>query len=65
MAAEELASYQFQLEQVEDALSKDPDSQELKKLQSDLKDLISLYSQLAGGGGSGGATAATSAAKGV
>ncbi|KAJ3034907.1 hypothetical protein HDV00_004550 [Rhizophlyctis rosea] len=50
MSAEELASYQFQLEQVEEALSKDPDSQELKKLQTDLKDLISLYTQLTGGG---------------
>lgn len=39
-------SYQYQLEQVELALSSDPNNEELKKLQHDLKELISLTAQL-------------------
>ncbi|KAJ3305481.1 hypothetical protein HDU76_005011 [Blyttiomyces sp. JEL0837] len=39
----ELGQYQFQLEQVEDALSRDPSNKELQKLQSDLRELISLF----------------------
>ncbi|KAJ3211257.1 hypothetical protein HDU67_004653 [Dinochytrium kinnereticum] len=38
----ELSQYQFQLEQVEEALDKDPSNKELQKLQADLKDLIGL-----------------------
>ncbi|KAJ3107927.1 hypothetical protein HDU96_007742 [Phlyctochytrium bullatum] len=48
MSASELSQYQFQLEQVEEALQKDPENKELQKLQSDLKDLISLLEQEAG-----------------
>ncbi|KAJ3037622.1 hypothetical protein HK097_003458, partial [Rhizophlyctis rosea] len=61
MSAEELASYQFQLEQVQEALLKDPDSPELNKLKSDLSDLISLYSQLAGVPSTSSSSAASSA----
>ena len=39
-------SYLYQLEQVELALSKDPTNEELKKLQHDLKELITLTQQL-------------------
>lgn len=39
-------SYQYQLEQVELALGSDPNNEELKKLQHDLKELISLTAQL-------------------
>ncbi|ORY91245.1 hypothetical protein BCR43DRAFT_101606 [Syncephalastrum racemosum] len=44
--SDDTESYQYQLEQVELALSKDPDNEELKKLQHDLKELIALTSQL-------------------
>ncbi|KAI8890645.1 hypothetical protein K501DRAFT_319618 [Backusella circina FSU 941] len=43
MSAEELESYQFQLEQVELALQSDPDNEELNKLQSDLRELIAMF----------------------
>ncbi|KAJ3188057.1 hypothetical protein HK101_009244 [Irineochytrium annulatum] len=43
---DELNQYQFQLEQVEEALSKEPSNKELQKLRQDLSDLISLYSNL-------------------
>lgn len=43
MSAEEVESYKFQLEQVELALQSDPDNDELKKLQTDLKELISMF----------------------
>ncbi|KAJ3281135.1 hypothetical protein HK104_000184, partial [Borealophlyctis nickersoniae] len=46
MSAEELASYQFQLEQVNEALEKDPGNSELEKLKTDLSELISLYANL-------------------
>ncbi|KAI8139250.1 hypothetical protein BJV82DRAFT_672827 [Fennellomyces sp. T-0311] len=39
-------SYLYQLEQVELALSKDPNNDELKKLQHDLQELITLTQQL-------------------
>ncbi|KAI9266593.1 hypothetical protein BDA99DRAFT_558656 [Phascolomyces articulosus] len=39
-------SYLYQLEQVELALSKDPENEELQKLQNDLQELISLTQQL-------------------
>ncbi len=39
----ELASYEFQLEQVCEALGKNPESAELIKLKADLEELISLY----------------------
>ncbi|KAI9493923.1 hypothetical protein BDB00DRAFT_928643 [Zychaea mexicana] len=39
-------SYLYQLEQVELALSKDPENEEFKKLQQDLKELIALTQQL-------------------
>ncbi|KAI8853878.1 hypothetical protein BC829DRAFT_439665 [Chytridium lagenaria] len=47
MSASELSQYQFQLEQVEEALDKDPSNKELQKLQSDLKDLIGLLAAAA------------------
>jgi survival-of-motor-neuron-related-splicing factor 30 len=43
MSAEELESYQFQLEQVELALQSDPDNEELIKLQKDLRELIAMF----------------------
>jgi survival-of-motor-neuron-related-splicing factor 30 len=46
MSAAELGQYKFQLEQVEEALQKDPDNKELQKLQHDLTELITLYSSL-------------------
>lgn len=45
--AEELATYQFQLDQVDEALAKDPENAELQKLRGDLTELINLYSNLA------------------
>ncbi|KAI8082856.1 uncharacterized protein BX664DRAFT_301318 [Halteromyces radiatus] len=51
MSESETELYQFQLEQVEHALSSDPTNEELLKLQHDLKDLIALttqYEQVAG-----------------
>ncbi|KAK9765986.1 hypothetical protein K7432_005247 [Basidiobolus ranarum] len=42
MNAEELASYQYQLDQVNTALEADPENAELNKLKQDLNDLISL-----------------------
>ncbi|KAI8367651.1 uncharacterized protein BYT42DRAFT_522487 [Radiomyces spectabilis] len=45
MNAEEAESYQFQLDQIEFALSKDPENEELKKLRTDLKELIALTQQ--------------------
>ncbi|KAI7871094.1 hypothetical protein BDF14DRAFT_1768274 [Spinellus fusiger] len=45
MNAEEAESYQYQLDQVDLALSKDPDNEELKKLHHDLKELIALTTQ--------------------
>lgn len=46
MSKEELASYQFQLGQVNEALEKDPENEELLKLSGDLKELITLYQTL-------------------
>ncbi|KAI9348820.1 hypothetical protein BD770DRAFT_395048 [Pilaira anomala] len=43
MSAEEIESYKFQLEQVELALESDKENEELKKLQSDLKELIQMF----------------------
>ena len=43
MSAEEIESYKFQLEQVELALASDPDNDEFKKLQTDLKELITMF----------------------
>lgn len=43
MSAEEIESYKFQLEQVELALDSDPENEELKKLQNDLKELIQMF----------------------
>ncbi|KAJ3104294.1 Leukotriene A-4 hydrolase [Phlyctochytrium planicorne] len=42
MSAEDLSQYQFQLEQVEETLEKDPDNEALQKLQADLKEIIGL-----------------------
>ncbi|KAJ1557134.1 hypothetical protein HK405_000739, partial [Cladochytrium tenue] len=42
----ELNQYRFQLEQVGEALAKDPGNAELQKLEADLKDLIALYERL-------------------
>ncbi|KAI9001701.1 hypothetical protein BC832DRAFT_562442 [Gaertneriomyces semiglobifer] len=44
--AQELASYQFQLSQVTEALEKDPENGDLTKLKDDLTELINLYSNL-------------------
>ncbi|KAJ3146999.1 hypothetical protein HDU86_008145 [Geranomyces michiganensis] len=41
--AQELAQYQFQLDQVDEALVKDPDNEVLAKLRADLTELITLY----------------------
>lgn len=43
MSAEEIESYKFQLEQVELALQSDPENEELKKLQNDLQELITMF----------------------
>jgi survival-of-motor-neuron-related-splicing factor 30 len=43
MSAEEIESYNFQLEQVELALQSDPSNEELQKLQHDLKELITMF----------------------
>ncbi len=40
-----LEEYSFQLDQVNDALSKDENNMELKKLHNDLKELIELLQQ--------------------
>ncbi|KAI8899402.1 hypothetical protein BC833DRAFT_619434 [Globomyces pollinis-pini] len=45
MSKQELENYRFQLIQVQEALSKES-NEELKKLEVDLKDLISLYESL-------------------
>ncbi|KAI9101138.1 hypothetical protein DFS34DRAFT_613289 [Phlyctochytrium arcticum] len=45
--AHELAQYQFQLEQVDEAIAKDPENQELHKLRESITELITLYSDLA------------------
>lgn len=42
----DLATYQFQLGQVQEALSKDPENADLLKLQSDLLELVNLYTTL-------------------
>jgi len=42
----DLATYQFQLGQVEEALVKDPENVDLLKLQSDLLELVNLYTTL-------------------
>ncbi|KAK4511817.1 uncharacterized protein ATC70_003816 [Mucor velutinosus] len=47
MSAEEIESYKFQLEQVELALQSDPENEELKKLQHDLQELISMFEAVA------------------
>ncbi|KAI8825819.1 uncharacterized protein EV422DRAFT_491434 [Fimicolochytrium jonesii] len=44
---QELAEYQFKLDQVDEALAKDPDNQELGKLRADLKELIALFAGIA------------------
>ncbi|KAJ3090934.1 hypothetical protein HK102_002185 [Quaeritorhiza haematococci] len=41
--SDDLATYQYKLEQVEDALSRDPENAELQKLHSDLTELIQLF----------------------
>jgi len=46
MSAEELATYQYQLTQISEALETDPDNAEFIKLKADLEELISLYSNL-------------------
>ncbi|KNC96882.1 uncharacterized protein SPPG_07712 [Spizellomyces punctatus DAOM BR117] len=43
--AEELAQYQFQLDQVDEAIAKDPDNPELHKLRENITELINLYSE--------------------
>ncbi|KAI8638746.1 hypothetical protein BD408DRAFT_393448 [Parasitella parasitica] len=43
MSAEEIESYKFQLEQVELALQSDSENEELKKLQHDLQELITMF----------------------
>lgn len=47
MADEELASYRLQFQQVEAALLGDPDNLELRKLKSDLEEVIALQEELA------------------
>ncbi|CEP17502.1 hypothetical protein [Parasitella parasitica] len=47
MSAEEIESYKFQLEQVELALQSDPENEELKKLQHDLQELITMFEAVA------------------
>jgi survival-of-motor-neuron-related-splicing factor 30 len=42
MSSEDLETYQVQLAQVEEALSTDPENQELSSLRSDLQELIKL-----------------------
>jgi survival-of-motor-neuron-related-splicing factor 30 len=42
MSLEELKSYEYQLEQVSLAIEKDPENSELKKLSSDLEEIIGL-----------------------
>ncbi|KAI9146413.1 hypothetical protein BKA69DRAFT_1044560 [Paraphysoderma sedebokerense] len=42
MSADDIASNEFQLEQVEQMLTKDPDNEDLLRIKSDLQDLISL-----------------------
>ncbi|KAI9327406.1 hypothetical protein DFJ73DRAFT_863693 [Zopfochytrium polystomum] len=46
MSEAELNQYRFQLEQVVEALARDPENKELQKLEGDLNDLINLYSSL-------------------
>lgn len=46
MSSDDSESYKYQLEQVELALAKDPNNEELQKLQHDLKELIALTAQL-------------------
>ncbi|RKP07189.1 hypothetical protein THASP1DRAFT_17437 [Thamnocephalis sphaerospora] len=48
MDAEELASYRYQLEQVDGLLAEDPDNAEMLKLKRDLEDLIALSADLVG-----------------
>ncbi|KAI8973728.1 hypothetical protein BDF20DRAFT_824059 [Mycotypha africana] len=47
MSAEDLETYRFQLEQVDLELKNDPNNEELLKLQTDLKELISMVEQFA------------------
>ena len=42
----DLATYQFQLGQVQEALDKDPENSDLLKLKSDLLELVNLYTGL-------------------
>ncbi|KAJ3175956.1 hypothetical protein HDU87_005620 [Geranomyces variabilis] len=44
--AQELAQYQFQLDQVDEALAKDPENDVLAKLRGDLTELITLYTSV-------------------
>ncbi|KAF7728644.1 hypothetical protein EC973_005681 [Apophysomyces ossiformis] len=46
MSADDIESYQYQLDQVQFALSKDPDNEELKSIEQSLQELITLSSQL-------------------
>ena len=46
MSKTDLATYQFQLGQVEEALVKDPENADLLKLKSDLIELVNLYTTL-------------------
>jgi survival-of-motor-neuron-related-splicing factor 30 len=46
MDPQELANYQHQLDQVDQALAKDPSNVELLRLKTDLSELIALTSQL-------------------
>lgn len=43
---DELATHRVELQQVQAALAMDPNNEDLKKLESDLKDIIALTSQL-------------------
>jgi survival-of-motor-neuron-related-splicing factor 30 len=48
MDVHELASYRYQLEQVEELLANDPNNAEMLKLKKDLQDLINLSTELVG-----------------
>lgn len=62
MSVQDLAGYRFQLSQVTEALERNPGNTELTKLQSDLKELISLAEKLYGSD-AGGSRSPTSERK--
>ncbi|KAH9512619.1 Survival of motor neuron--splicing factor 30 [Bulinus truncatus] len=60
---EELKTYELQLQQVEAALTTDPENEELLKLQKDLQEVISLTTELISGAAAAGSSGQSNLSK--